>query len=410
MEIPTEAAKENINLNGSHLPLVDLAVQIVPGLVSSYENLDTYTQLRGRTELTDEYAGFGLSSIHKDRIARIWRLISDVDLTDAISSVARSMHNHQCGDLIEIFTNIARLVWTQCIPPGGNLDQLAIDLIKQMITADVERYLDTAIEMKANGHTRPITQNPTSRHVITFEHRASGVTGPDRHHSKTFIRETEQAVGDLFNLITDIKTTLEGVQSNTEWISCGQQLGFRTYTPNQEERNRINSAISDLDLHRTVHPRHERVQKERELNPLPELAPRRPVTRSMNHGTSSHRRRTPRCIHCHSKYHRSEDHHLPLTIPAMPTLPARPTPRRRDLTPGLSTQAERRPRAPNPSSRRRPRNPPKKKKKRHDRSSCNRCVNSRTCRYAEEEGPDYDGFNTGDDYDFDEVAHHNMRT
>src|SRR6266576_3161672 len=320
------------------------------------------------------------------------------------------MHNHQCRDLVEIFTNIARLTWTQCIPPRGNLDQLAIDLIERMITADVERYLDTAIEMRANRHTRPIAQNPTSRHVITFEHCASGVTGPDRHHSETFIREMEQAIGDLFNLITDIKTTLEGVQSNTEWISCGQQLGFRTYTPNQEERNRINSAISDLDLHRTVHPRHERVQKERELNPLPELAPRRPVTRSMNHGTSSHRRRTPRCIHSHSKYHRSDDHHRPLTIPTMPTLPARPTPRRRDPMPGPSTQAERCPRAPNPSSRRCPRNLPKKKKKRHDRSSCNQCVNSCACRYAEEEGPDYDGFDTGDDYDFDEVTHHNMRT
>jgi len=267
MEIPTEATKENIDPNGSRLPLVDLAVQIAPGLVSSYENLDTYTQLRGRTEFTDEYAGFGLSSIHKDRIARIWRLISDVNLADAISSVARSMHNHQCGDLIEIFTNIARLTWTQCIPPGGNLDQLAIDLIERMITADIERYLDTAIEMRANGHTRPIAQNPTSRHVITFEHRASGITGPDRHHSETFIRETEQAVGNLFNFITDIKTTLEGVQSNIKWISCGQQLGFRTYTPDQEERNRVNSAISDLDLHHTIRPRNERVQKEPELAP-----------------------------------------------------------------------------------------------------------------------------------------------
>src|SRR6266550_1777952 len=103
MEIPTEATKENIDPNGSRLPLVDLAIQIAPGLVSSYENLDTYTQLRGRTEFTDEYAGFGLSSIHKDRIARIWRLISDVNLADAISSVARSMHNHQCGDLVEFF-------------------------------------------------------------------------------------------------------------------------------------------------------------------------------------------------------------------------------------------------------------------------------------------------------------------
>ncbi len=153
------------------------------------------------------------------------------------------------------------------------MDQLAIDLIERMITADVERYLDTAIEMKANGHTRPIAQNPTSRHVIMFEHRASGITGPDCHHSETFIRETEQAVGDLFNLITDVKMMLEGVQSNTEWISCGQQLGFRTYAPDLEEKNRINSAISDLDLHHTIRPRHERVQKECELNPLPELAP-----------------------------------------------------------------------------------------------------------------------------------------
>src|SRR6266550_6944303 len=42
MEVPAEAAKENIDPNGSRLPLVDLAIQIAPGLVSSYENLDTY--------------------------------------------------------------------------------------------------------------------------------------------------------------------------------------------------------------------------------------------------------------------------------------------------------------------------------------------------------------------------------
>ena len=83
----------------------------------------------------------------------------------------------------------------------------------------------------------------------------------------------------------------------------------------------------------------------------------------MTHGASSHRRRTPQCIHCHSKYHRSEDHHLPLTIPAMPTLPARLTPCRRDPMPGPSTQAERRPQAPNPSSRRYPRNPPRRRRR-----------------------------------------------
>src|SRR6266550_3060917 len=63
MEIPTEATKENIDPNGSRLPLVDLAVQIAPGLVSSYENLDTYTQLRGRTAFTKtESPGSGDSS------------------------------------------------------------------------------------------------------------------------------------------------------------------------------------------------------------------------------------------------------------------------------------------------------------------------------------------------------------
>src|SRR6266550_5570011 len=100
--------------------------------------------------------------------------------------------------------------------------------------------------------------------------------------------------------------------------------------------------------------------------------PQQPTTRSMTNATHHYNRHT-RCIHCRGK-HASEDHHLSIAIPPLPTLPARTTLCQHNPTPGPSTTTQGRSGAPTTTTHRRRHNPPKTKKKQsHSTSQCNRC-------------------------------------
>src|SRR6266576_3415913 len=123
-----------------------------------------------------------------------------------------------------------------------------------------------------------------------------------------------------------------------------------------------------------------------------------------------HYNRRTRCIHCRDK-HASEDHHLSLTIPPLPTLPTHPTPCQHNPTPGPSTMMQGHSGAPTTTTRRRRRNLSKTKKKQyHSASQCNRCINGQQCDAAEDTRNGYDGFNDDDHYDYNDVAEHNLCT
>src|SRR6266576_5403295 len=81
------------------------------------------------------------------------------------------------------------------------------------------------------------------------------------------------------------------------------------------------------------------------------------------------------CIHCRGQC-ASEDHHLSLTIPPLPTLPACPTPHQRNPTPGPSTTTQGHSGALTTATR----------------SQCNRCINGQQCDAAEDTRNRYDGF------------------
>src|SRR6266550_4735773 len=105
----------------------------------------------------------------------------------------------------------------------------------------------------------------------------------------------------------------------------------------------------------------------------------------------------------------SEDHHLSLTIPSLPTLPAHPTPRQRNPTPRPSTMMQGCSGAPTTTTCCRRRNPPKtKKRQHHSASQCNRCINGQQCDAAEDTCNGYVGFDDNDHYDYDNVAKHNL--
>ncbi len=106
----------------------------------------------------------------------------DYHIAFVIAGLARDQYNYHCADLIEMFTNITALAWKSPDPAGGNLDQLAVDLMHRILTADVECYviptLDAIKDMNV-GITKQ--QNKPDNLIMTNHWFQSTKSTPDQH-------------------------------------------------------------------------------------------------------------------------------------------------------------------------------------------------------------------------------------
>jgi hypothetical protein len=71
----------------------------------------------------------------------------DPNYCAAICMTAREVYNNQVGDLVKVFGNVLSLRWDSrtMTQPGGNINQLVINLLRWILNSDVERYYDRAI-------------------------------------------------------------------------------------------------------------------------------------------------------------------------------------------------------------------------------------------------------------------------
>jgi len=90
----------------------------------------TYTKVRDRVTLICDAARLQIDYFDQERIARIWRLLMDLRTATTLAGQAREQYNYHCAVLIETFVNVTALYWEDIHLKGGNLDQLAIALLR----------------------------------------------------------------------------------------------------------------------------------------------------------------------------------------------------------------------------------------------------------------------------------------
>src|SRR5258705_7603918 len=74
-------------------------------------------------------------------------MIADPILLEIISDTAQTVFNYHCADLIKLWINLTTLGWTsdeQGASPAGNIDQMALDILRRLLTANIKRYLISA--------------------------------------------------------------------------------------------------------------------------------------------------------------------------------------------------------------------------------------------------------------------------
>ena len=94
------------------------------------------------------------------RLAALWCLLMDLNHATAIALAARSIYNYHCGDLVETFGNLISLQWSSpsALSPGGNINQLAVNILRRILTADIEHYttalwMHSKMENMRSSHT-----------------------------------------------------------------------------------------------------------------------------------------------------------------------------------------------------------------------------------------------------------------
>jgi hypothetical protein len=399
-------------------PLVVLPIQGTRGYLTSFESLDTYTKIERRVAFTSTFTGLDLPDHLQYRITRVWRLLQllNIIITTTVTNMARDVYNYHCADLIDTFHNISNMVWKTPVQPRGNLDQFTIDLIRWMLSADIKRYLVPVIETLQKGQ-RPILPAPHAnpRDFIFKQHKEHNDSViPDRHHSNEFIKNVDKDTDKIRHLATDISDVLDWIQGNAEWITTGQRDGYPGKFFSHDETEVLNTAISNLNLHHYITPVPPPVKrgrsKRRRTTSFPNYT--RPTTRSMTN--ASHHNRRQRCIHIKGN-HESADHHSATAIPPVHHLPARPTQRSQDPTPGPSTTPHPTQPTPNACRRHAARHAKKRKereeflarKARHSPNQCNRCINGHHCNYANIDSDDDHYLGYGD---LDDAGLHNINT
>jgi len=234
--------------------MASFAAQNSTGENFSYKELTTFTKIRECVTLVCITAKLQISLDEQQRITKTWRLLMDYCIAFVIAGLAHNQYNYHCADLIEMFTNIAALAWKSPDPAGGNLNQLAVDLMRQILTADVECYVVPALDaIKDTNVGITKQQNKPENLILTNHWFQSTESTPDRHRATQCLMAADNKSREIWNLTGQIRTLLESIQGDVEWTTDGYVDGIPIYQYTGKQLAKVNDAISDLDLHHRIH-------------------------------------------------------------------------------------------------------------------------------------------------------------
>ena len=89
--------------------------------------------------------------------------------------------NWHCAELLEVYTNIAKLKWFEQILPGNSIEQLGLDIVRRLITADIERYYQITIQERENYGELPRSDNLMDLLFLKHLHPLTTIM-PDHSH------------------------------------------------------------------------------------------------------------------------------------------------------------------------------------------------------------------------------------
>ena len=112
----------------------------------SFDHLRTVDEVFDRITYLSSISGILIKPTEKRQLAKLWILLKDDRFARALIKEARGKLNWHSAELLEVFTNITKLKWIEQILPGNSIKQLGLDILRRLITANIEQFYQIAIQ------------------------------------------------------------------------------------------------------------------------------------------------------------------------------------------------------------------------------------------------------------------------
>ena len=170
----------------------------------------------------------------KRRLAKLWILLKDDCFVLALISQARKKLNWHCAELLEVYTKIAKLEWFEQILPGNSIEQLGLDIVCRLITADIEWYYQIAIQERENYGELLRSDNPMNLLFLKHLHLLTTIM-PDHSHITELLDDTHRKTQDLTFLIDQAHALSVRMKLATNWTTRLIQKGAGPVNFNLEQ-------------------------------------------------------------------------------------------------------------------------------------------------------------------------------
>ena len=178
--------------------------------------------------------------------------------------------------------NIAKLEWIKQILPGNSIEQLGLDILCRLITADIERFYQITIQEREQYGEIPRSNNPMDLLFLKHLHPLTTIM-PDHSHIMELLDEMHKKTQDLSFLIDQAHALTIRMKLVTNWTTRLYQNGAELVNFTTEQSSHVDHLLGCIES--------------------------RDNGNSMcYHAANCH------CIHCQGT-HASEDHHLSVSVP-----------------------------------------------------------------------------------------------
>ena len=145
-----------------------------------------------------------------------------------------------------MFTNIAKLEWFKQILPGNSIEQLGLDILCRLITADIEQFYQIVIQEREQYGEIPRSNNPMDLLFLKHLHPLTTIM-PDHSHVTELLEEMHRKTQDLSFLIDQAHTLTIQMKLATNWTTRLYQNGAELVNFTMEQSSHVDHLLGCIE-------------------------------------------------------------------------------------------------------------------------------------------------------------------
>ena len=216
----------------------------------SYEYIKSHEDINARIAHVHRNAGLALHNQDQARLSRLWGILRDFQVVTALATHARKLFNYHCADLIELYINIAELQFAEVPTPAGQLDQLGLDLLEQILAANMEKYYGDALTDIGQDTWGPSykRRDPNIKIILSHQFKEHHVIS-DGHYALEIVSKAHETAAEVTELSKKVLKSVTTLTREARWTDKLYSDGERFNYSDMPLLCCIDMLITEIDMH-----------------------------------------------------------------------------------------------------------------------------------------------------------------